>query len=389
MKVCMIAYTFYEGDNRVMRYAEALAKRGEEVDVIALRKEGQPKEAMMNGVRVFQIQERIKNEKGQLTYLYRLLVFFVRSLFFVSVKHLRNPYRLLHVHSVPDFLVFAAWIPRAMGAKVILDIHDLLPELYASKFGAGAKSKTFRLLALIERLSAAFADHVIVANHIWQQKLISRSVPAEKCSVFLNYPDLSIFQPRGRTRSDGKLVVLYHGTLAWHQGLDIAIDAFAKIKDKVPNMELHIYGEGTARESLIQLTRERGISDRVLFHDAIPLREIVRVIENADLGVVPKRKDSFGDEAFSTKTLEFMTLGVPIIVADTKVDRYYFNDQIVTFFSSGNVEDLAKRMLELIHDAGARRKQVDSARDFAREYDWDLKKDEYLGLVNTLTANRD
>src|SRR5208283_2524237 len=256
MKVCMIAYTFYEGDNRVMRYAEALAKRGDEVDVIALRKEGQPKEAMMNGVRVFQIQKRIKNEKGKFTYFYRLLMFFVRSFFLVSVKHLRSPYRLLHVHSVPDFLVFAAWIPRALGAKVILDIHDLLPELYASKFGDGAESQTFRFLAFIERMSAAFADHVIVANHIWQQRLISRSVSAEKCSVFLNYPDLSIFQSRGRTRSDGKFIVLYHGTLAWHQGLDIAIKAFAIIQDKVPNIEFHIYGEGTARESLIQLAGE-------------------------------------------------------------------------------------------------------------------------------------
>lgn len=381
----MIAYTFYEGDNRVMRYAEALAKGGNEVDVIALRKEGQPKEAMMNGVRVFQIQKRIKNEKGKLTYLYRLLMFFVRSFFFVSAKHLRNPYRLLHVHSVPDFLVFAAWIPRAMGAKVILDIHDLLPELYASKFGAGTKSRTFRSLALLERLSAGFADHVIVANHIWQQRLISRSVPAEKCSVFLNYPDLSIFQPLGRTRFDGKFIVLYHGTLAWHQGLDIAIDAIATLKDKVPDMEFHIYGEGTTKDSLIQLAGKRGISDRVLFHDAIPLREIVRVIENADLGVVPKRKDSFGDEAFSTKTLEFMTLGVPIVVAATTVDRYYFNDRIVTFFSSGDMEDLAKCMLELICNPEARRKQVDGARNFAKGYDWDLKKGEYLRLVNALT----
>jgi len=388
MKVCMVAYTFYEGDNRVMRYAETLVERGDEVDVIALRKEGQSRKEVINGVHVYRIQKRIKNEKGPLTYLYRICSFFVRAFFVVSIKHIRKHYRVLHVHSVPDFLVFAASVPRAMGAKVILDIHDLLPELYVSKFAAGANSKIFQFLVYVERVSSRFANHVIVANHIWQQRLISRSVPAEKCSVFLNYPDLSIFRRRGRTRNDGKIVMLYPGTLAWHQGLDIAVNAFAKIKDAVPNLEFQIYGEGTAKEELIQLSRTLGIQDRVLFFDAISLREIPYVMENADLGVVPKRKDFFGNEAFSTKTLEFMALGVPIIVADTAVDHYYFNDQVVTFFVGGDVDRLAESILQLIKNPEKRQKQIENATRFVEQYAWTYAKGDYIRLVNALTEDK-
>ena len=70
-----------------------------------------------------------------------------------------------------------------------------------------------------------------------------------------------------------------------------------------------------------QLTRELRLQDRVFIKSFISTRQIASVIENADLGIVPKRKEGFGDEAFSTKIMEFMAMGVPVIVSDTRVDR--------------------------------------------------------------------
>lgn len=388
MRVCMVSYSFYEGDNRVMRYAETLAKRGDDVEVIALRHRGQQRSEHVNGVRVRRIQGRIINEKSLFSYLFRTALFFFRSMCAVSWGHLRRPYSLIHVHSVPDFLVFSAWLPRLTGARIVLDIHDLLPELYAIKFGSGAGSLIFRILQSVERVSAAFADHVIAANHIWHQKLISRSLPAWKCSVFLNFPDRSIFRPRGQSQRDDKFVFLYPGTLSWHQGLDIAIRAFAKIKDEFPQAEFQIYGEGSRKQSLVELVRDLGLQDRVLFHASVSLREIAGIIEKADLGVVAKRKDSFGNEAFSTKILEFMAVGVPVIVSDTTIDRYYFDERTVTFFRSGDPDDLARCMRELIRDPEARQRQTRNATEFVGQNDWDSKKDEYLKLVHSLVSNQ-
>ena len=129
--VCMLAYSFYTFDNRVRRYAETLARRGDDVEVIALRYTGRPAMEVINSVRVFQIQRREKNERRRVSYFLRIVLFFVRSMVFLTRRHLRKPYDLLHVHSIPDFLVFAAWLPKLLGAKIILDIHDLLPEYYA------------------------------------------------------------------------------------------------------------------------------------------------------------------------------------------------------------------------------------------------------------------
>ena len=384
MNVCMIAYSFYEGDNRVMRYAESLAARGDQVDVFALGREGQQKEGMLNGVRIFRLQSRTKNEKTKWSYLLRIVMFFMRALVKVTWTHARRPYQFAHVHSIPDFLVFAAAFTRMTGTRIVLDIHDLSPELYGAKFRSASGGVLFSALLAVERLSAAFADHVIAPNHIWQQRLIDRSVPQSKCSVFMNYPDPNVFHRRGRTREDGKFVMLYPGTLNWHQGVDIAIRAFAKVKRFAPNAEFHIYGEGPSRDELVRLANELGITESILFHHPVSLREISAVIEDADLGVVPKRGNSFGDEAFSTKTLEFMTLGVPIILAETTVDRYYFNDDVVTFFPSGDADALAESMLKLIEDGDSRAQQRARAQAFVATYSWDVRKYEYLSLVDRL-----
>src|ERR1019366_7725282 len=137
---------------------------------------------------------------------------------------------------------------------------------------------------------------------------------------------------------------------------------------------------------LVKLAKELSIEDRILFFPFIPIWEIVKVMENADLGVVPKRNDSFGNEAFSTKTLEFMALGVPLLISDTAVDHYYFNDRIVTFARSGDENDLAAKMVQLVRDSEARRKQVENANEFIKLNNWDVKKSEYLHLVDVLTG---
>lgn len=387
MNVGMLSYSIYDFDNRVMRYAETLAARGDSVDVIALRRNGDARAEVVKGVNVFRIQERALPESGQFQYILRVLLFFVRATLLLSRRQFTRRYRLIHVHSVPDCMVFAAWLPKLMGARIILDIHDILPEFYASKFKVLPHSFIFKMLLLVEKLSAAFADHVIVANDLWRDKLVSRAMPATKCTAILNYPDRSVFSCCGRTRKDGKFVMIYPGTLNSHQGLDTAIRAFALIKDQAPQAEFHIYGSGRTKDALIELARQLGLDNRVVFHDPVPLREVAQVMENADLGIVPKRSDTFGDEAFSTKTLEFMALRVPIIVADTTVDRYYFDPSLVAFFRSNDEQDLARCMLTLIRDPKRRERMVRNAWEFVGRNDWESNCPVYLDLVASLTAS--
>jgi len=255
----MLAYSFYEADARIKQYATALVARGDSVDVIALRQPGQPVRSVLNGVNVFRIQTRKINERGQLSYFFRIMRFLLFAAVFIARRQLSKKYQLIHVHSVPDFLVFAAIIPKLLGTPIILDIHDVLPEFYASKFHVSRGSFLFRCLVLVERWSIAFADHAIVANHFWCERVATRCGMPQKCSPIRNYPARGLFDPKIRSRSNGKFVITYPGSLNWHQGVDVAITAFAKIKEQMPDAEFHVYGEGPAKESLIRLAGSLGL----------------------------------------------------------------------------------------------------------------------------------
>ena len=168
-RVGMITHSFYETDNRVTRYAEALCERGDQVDVLALRRSPEsPAEELLGGVNVSRIQYRIKkSEQTKLAYFWPMLRFLVCSSWMLTRRHAKKPYDVLHIHNMPDFLVFAAWYPKLTGVKSILDIHDIVPELYASKFGEGKQPALMPLLKAMEHLSAWFSNHIIVSNHLW------------------------------------------------------------------------------------------------------------------------------------------------------------------------------------------------------------------------------
>ena len=388
LRVCMSTHSFYESDMRVRRYAESLARRGDHVDVFSLRRDGRENRELLKGVHVHRIQKRVKNEAGPFSYLARTTLFLLRSTIAISAREMRGHYNLVHAHNIPDSQVFSAILPKLRGAKVILDIHDIVPELFCSKFGKRPDSSYFSAIQNLERASARFSDHVIVANDLWGKKLIQRSVPPEKCSVLLNYPDLSIFsRDAGAAVHSGKPTVIYPGSLNHHQGVDLAVEAFARIAEDVPDARFLIYGEGPARDTLIRQIRESRLSDKIFMKDMLPLEGLAPIMARATIGVVPKRAEGFGDEAFSTKILEFMALGVPVLVSSTTIDRYYFDESVVLFFESGNAADLAEKMLLLLENEGLRRKLSERGLDFVRANNWDVKKSIYLDLVDRLTAS--
>lgn len=206
--------------------------------------------------------------------------------------------------------------------------------------------------------------------------------------MLINHVDTELFWPHARTRIDDRFIVLFPGSLQWHQGLDIAISAFAEVKSCVLNAEFHIYaGSGGDRKaSLILLVQKLGLEESVKFYEGLPLDEVVQVIANADLGVVPKRADSFGNEAYSTKIMEFMSQGVPVVVSRTKIDSFYFEEGDVHFFPSGDSRAMTAAMLDVINNKGLRESLVTRGHEYCERNGWGRKKKEYLDLIDLLST---
>lgn len=386
--VAMLTYSFYNSDNRVRRYAETLAKRGDHVKIFSL---GRPEQVRsrkwetINGVEVFRLQARETRESGKSAYAWRLSCFFFKALAQLGPRNFPNGCNLLHVHNIPDFLVFAGVRLKSGNAKIILDIHDIVPELYESKFAVKHGSILATGLRLIEKLSCRFADHVIVANHIWKGTLSSRSAHKEKLTAMVNNVDLDLFALKTRTRNDGRIVLLYPGSLNYHQGLDIAVNAMKLLVEEIPNLELHIYGNGPTLPNLQEQTRKLGLEKNIFFLPGVVLEEIPGIMANADIGIVPKRAEGFGDQAYSTKIMEFMSQKLPVVISRTRIDSLYFNDSVAAFFNSGDPEDLARQIRQLIKDPAYKQRLSAGGFAYATANSWETMKDVYLDVVDRLT----
>ncbi len=128
------------------------------------------------------------------------------------------------------------------------------------------------------------------------------------------------------------------------------------------------------------------MSSKIFFKGLVPIEMLPSILGSADIGVEPKLKHSFGNEAFSTKILEFMVMGVPVIASDTLVHKYYFDDSVIRFFKSEDHYDLARCIKQLAKEHTVRQRLVQNGYRFVMEQNWDVKKHTYLNLVNMLTS---
>ncbi len=385
LRICMLTYSAYEFDNRVRRYAESLAARGDEVEVLSvtLGDDG-PRETVLAGVKITHLSGKTQFGGSTLAYMAQVGRFALTAFGVISKRALSRPYDVVHVHNMPDLIIFSAFIARLRGARIILDLHDLVPELFTDKRKGWTVKPLGAVLRLEEKISAAFADHVIVSNHLWLDTIEARSARKEKCSVFINNVDGRIFYPRKRTRTDDRQIILFHGSLSRHQGVDLVIAAMPAVLAQVPTAEFHIYGTGSVMPALKAQTEALGVQDAVHFNREVQLHEIPQIVANADVGVVAKRADSFGNLAYSTKILEFMSQGVPVVLSRTKIDQYYFNETEARFFTSGDVPELAQALIDVLTDSQLNQSLRENATKLVAKSNWETRRSAYFRMVDAL-----
>jgi len=396
----VILYSYYASDPRPRREAEALSRAGEEVDVICLRKDrSEPAFENIHGVNVYRIPLK-RRRAGKLTYIFQYACFLAASFTLLALWSLKKRYRLVHVHNMPDFLVFSGLIPRLRGAKIILDLHDPMPELFRSIYHLQEDHLIVRWLKKMERNSIGFADLIITPNIAFKELFKSRSCPPHKIQTVMNSPEAAIFDGRngagtnGHTHLDAAgsrwngtspFRLMYHGLIVERHGLDLAVEALAKLKQKIPHIELHLYGEHTDYlDKILALARQLNLGNAIQFHGFKTLQEIALDISKADLGIVPNRLTVFTQINFPTRIFEYLAMNKPVIVPRTRGISDYFNDNEILFFEPDNVDDLAAR-IEWAHDKPAElRRLTENGRRVYEKNCWELEQAKFLGMVANL-----
>jgi glycosyltransferase involved in cell wall biosynthesis len=301
---------------------------------------------------------------------------------------MQHRYAIVQVHNLPDFLVFAALIPKLTGARVILDLHDLMPEFFAERREQPMSSLPVRIVLWQERLSCRFADHVITVTDLWREALIKRGVPADKVAVVMNVADDRIFRQvttHSASDRDGAFRLIYHGTLARRYGLDIALRALSIVRESIRDIHLTIHGNGEYRSELEELVDELRLQDCVEFSSRfVPTDELPGLLMKADLGIVPYREGVFTGGILPTKLMEYAALGIPAIAARTPAISAYFDDTMVSYFAPGDVEDLARRISELYRNWTRLAELTRNVQQFTQRYNWTTEGSGYVALVERL-----
>ena len=375
--VVMVAYTNYLTDPRVRRSAEALAESGRfHVEVLSLDWDERKRHSVVDGVEIHGVWRSRYRGSSTARYLVAYVGFLLSAARRLTSMHLRSRIDVVHVHNMPDFMVFAAAPVKLLGANVILDIHDLMPELYASKFETATSHPLVRLIELVERLSVGFADHTFVTHELARRKILDRGGKPQTVSVIHNFPDPARFPARaalrtGRRPKGKPLQLIYHGTLAPRHGLDVAIRAVAQAHDST-DIALRIIGDGDdvprLRSLIAELDAESFVDLRVGF---IPVDELLPQIVDADVGIVPILRDIGTDQMLPTKLLEYAQLGIPTICTELDTSRHFFTEDQVWFVDSGNVEMLAETIRNVYRMGAVRRATALRALRFFDDYSWD------------------
>jgi glycosyltransferase involved in cell wall biosynthesis len=389
---CMVVFAHYPaGEIRVQRQAEALIGQGYQVDVLCLRDTGEPSIELVNGVNVHRLPVTRDYDRTSFSnQFFEYFKFLMAVMFALFRLYPRRRYPVVQVHNLPDFLVFAAWFPKLFGARLILDLHDLMPEFFAARTKHSMDSGLVRLVALQERLSCGFANHVITVTEIWKEALVKRGIARNKITVIMNVADDRIFkyQNSDKPPSDPHTFrLIYHGNLVARYGIDLVLEAMACLGESTPGLALTIHspGNGGYARYLSRLAEKLGIEDRVRFsHDIRPISELPELIRTADVGLVPYRRDIFTDGILPTKLMEYTALGIPVIAAKTPAIEAYFDDSMVEYFSSGDVDELADSIRFLYADRQQLATLAKNADKFNQRYNWTLIGAEYVDLVKRL-----
>jgi len=142
----MIVQNYYPfAEVRVQREGEALADRGHSVDVICRRHGSEPRLECNGGVTIHRLALGRKRW-GRFSQFFEYIAFAFLAFLKVTILHIKNRFDVVQAHNLPDFLVFSAIIPRLTGSRIILDIHDLMPEFYCSRFQTSLNSLPVRLV---------------------------------------------------------------------------------------------------------------------------------------------------------------------------------------------------------------------------------------------------
>jgi glycosyltransferase involved in cell wall biosynthesis len=266
----------------------------------------------------------------------------------IAVVHAANP---------PDFLLPAVLPLKLRGTRFVFDVHDLVPELYLSRFGRG-RDALYRATRLLERLSFRTSDLVIATNESYRRISIERGGKRpEDVVVVRNGPNLERFRAaepdetlkRGRT-----YLLAYVGVMGPQDGIDVALDALTHLRDRRQDWLAVFVGDGDVLPAMRRRTEELGLSEYVEFTGYVDDDSRLRtILSTADLCLAPEPRSPLNDLSTMMKIAEYMAMARPVVAFDLP-ETVVTAGAAAAVVPGNDVDAFAQAIGELLDDADRR-----------------------------------
>lgn len=384
-RACILRQNEYY-DPMVRREAEALASAGFDVEVLCMRAVGAPRRAFVNGVRVI----RLPTSRGSRSSLGKALSygrFFLLASGYLSVQHVRRPYAVVQANSMPDFLVFAALVPKLLGSKIVAKMQEPTPELATTIFGPTLLTGA---LARIEQWAIRFADRTVTVTDELKQRYVERGAAAESISVVLNCVDPDTMLPhwsRPSVRTESGFIVVCHGTIEDRYGQDTIIGAARILRDEMPDLRIVITGRGSGIAKMVRAIADYELQDMVRFEGWVSLDRLQEILYSADVGVVAQKASPYSHLVHTNKMVDYWIFGLPVIASRLRAVSELYDARFIEYFEPGDAAGLAAAIRRLRTDPVRRAELAQNGKLAQLRNGWAVQRVSYLSVFDELLGD--
>jgi glycosyltransferase involved in cell wall biosynthesis len=369
----------YPADTRVRNEAESLASCGHRVVVIAPRGRGQASRELLRGVEVHRYRT-VWAGRSPWSYALEYGIAHVQLVARSLVALLRGA-DTLHFNGPPDTLAITGVLARALGSKVVYDMHDSGPELFQAKFGGATLGSALARAMLAAQVGAIRCAHqVIVTNETQRELALARGGrSAGDVTVVRNGPRIAEF-PDPSPGTPGELAaprLIYVGTLDVQDGVLELPELLGT--SALGAAHLTIVGEGPARAELLERCRHKKVESRVTFTGHVPHERVAALIAEADIGIDPAPGTELNHGSTMIKVAEYMGAGRPLVAYDLRETRRTAGEAAL-YAPCGEPQAFVDLIAELARDGERRLHLGQLARTRALELTWD-RSEEALRMV--------
>jgi glycosyltransferase involved in cell wall biosynthesis len=367
-------------DRRVWQESRALVSAGFRVTVISpagAKRDSEP-ETVIEGVRILRYPLRPATG-GPITYLREYTVALWRTLRLAIKVRREGRVDVVHACNPPDLLFLIALVLRLSGTRFVFDHHDLVPELFVSRF-PGRRPALHALTTLVERLTFAAADAVISTNESYRRVAIERGkMAADRVVVVRSAPDLSRFVPRppdGSLRCGKRYLLAYLGVMGPQDGVDYALRALRRLRDEIGRDDIYcvFMGAGDVYDKMVSLSKQLGVDDIVQFPGRVPDEFVQRCLSTADVCLSPDPLNPLNDVSTMNKVVEYMAMGRPIVSFDLLEARVSAGDAAV-YVPANDERAFAEAIDALLRDPERRHRMGELGRSrVENELSWDVSR---------------